>query len=1196
MKNNVQINKNYRPSTNIAFDVDNKELIEGFIPTTTSLDLLEFLLQPVLYKDSSTVRSHLLTGSYGKGKSYTVLLAIDLLKNGINPKNKSNLVEKIKNKRPHLAEKINRIGLNNSTRLLPVVIKGGFSSLTIALSSALSESLERENISDIVLESNFTTALNYMNKWQKDYKHAFEMLIDFIKDKKYTEKSLRLALENKNEEAIKLFIELFPKITNGSEFNMISEFQVIDDYKKVSKNLNKHGYSGLFIVYDEFSKFLESVHDSMSEGDIKLLQDLAELSNASTVSSQIHLTLISHKIPTSYFSDSKVINEWEAISGRFDVKDMFGFNEQEYEIIEGMLDINDSYVDKIIKKEISNPAYKNFEAKIKELDIFSGNFKNIVKNYFPLHPLALYILPRLSEQIAQNERSIFSFIVSSAPNSLSSFILNSANEDRLFVDNIYDYFQPLFRNAPKDSLMFKLYLMVDSVLNKESISDLAKKLVRSIAILIVLNDEKIPATFDSLLLIYGMSSYSTAQLEKANSELRKYGVVREADGNNQYLPFAIDPQIQASITRYSNTLKKNSVLQNELIKHGFAMAYFPRRYNDKHSITRFFKLEIITEITGYDDIYKKYLSQKKLSNGVVFAILDHDLDKVKSIIKQAKDLKLCFFLVPKEEFDIEKLTKTLFEYKAIKEKMIINKTNSADKEAVLRFIMNDDYNSIKEALNVFKNPSSELLECYQSGEIYTFEDRVDISNLCSNLYEKYLSETVVFNREDINLERPSTIAVKQRDVVVNCLLEKNITRILKERKTSQVYSIFSSLKYYSNIITIVDENRLQYEFSSAHNNFEKPLNYLKEQLLKSASIEVSMKDVISTLVDVDGGMGLKKGIVPFFLAIACSKYDKKLVFFKDNKEANINASLFNSIINDPLSYRVRMKNWGANEESYINTLCNNFNIQNYNSNVYELLLQSMRKWFQLLPLQTRVLLGHFSEVGEVIQFNKKELKLLKIIDRSLDNPYSTIMEKIPSKINSKLMIDEKLANQIIDIFNNINNSYEKSIKNIKQYIFKKLSFNSNDVSWIVNMHSWVDSLTESQKMNLSKPSLKIIDLISNSNNEELLFNQLTYSLIGLRFSDWGLNSIDLLNQALEKITEEISNSDINIDSNTNSDVAIINWLDENGNKIEKKIGLSTNDSVGRMVSDEITSIIEDMGSSISKEDINKILLDIIINS
>lgn len=1196
MKNNIQINKNYRPSTNIVFDVDNIKLVEGFIPTTTSLDLLEFLIQPILFKDSSTVRAHLLTGSYGKGKSYTVLLAIDIIKNALDSKSKINLIEKIKIKRPHLASKINRIGVENSTKMLPVIIKGGFSSLNLALSSALSESLEKENISDIILESSFSIALNYMNKWENEYKKAFNLLIELIKKDNYNAKSLRLALENKDEDAINLFIKLFPKISNGSEFNMISEFQVIDDYKKVAENIQKYGYSGLFIVYDEFSKFLDSVHDNMSEGDIKLLQDLAELANASNLNNQIHLTLISHKIPTSYFSDAKSINEWEAISGRFDIKEMFGSNEQEYEIIEGMLDINHSYIDNVIKKEQLNPSYKMFETKVNSLKIFLDKYKNYSVNSFPLHPISLYVLPRLSEQIAQNERSIFSFIVSSAPNTLSSFILNSNNDDRIYIDYLYDYFQPLFRNAPKKSLLFKLFLMVDSVVNKDIISNLAKRIVKSIAILIVLNDEKLPPSFDSILLVYGLSNYSTAQLESANRELKKYGVVRESDGTNKYLPFAIDPQIQSSLTKCSNSLMKNSVLQKELMKHGFSLAYFPRRYNDKNSTTRFFKLEIITKIDDYENIYKKYVSQKKLSNGIAFAILDHDSNKVKSIIEQAKNLKLCFFLVPKKKFDIEKLTKTLYEYIAIKEKMLSNNKNSADKDAVLRFIMNDDYNSIMESLNIFKEPSTEILKCYLGGKLYKFNDRVGISNLCSTLYEKYLSQTVIFNREEINLEKPSTIAIKQRDIIVNCLLEKNISRIINEKKSSQVYSIFNSLKYYSNIIKIDNTNSLHYDLSDAHNNFEIPLNYLKQKFLESANSELPMNSIITTLLDIDGGIGLKKGIVPFFFAIACSQYEKKLVFFKGNKEANLNSSLFNSILNNPSNYSVRMKNWGINEESYITVLCKYFGIMNYNSNVYELILQSIRKWFQLLPLQTRVLQGYYTEDGKVFEFSKKEQSVLKVINRSLDNPYSTIMEKLPSKINSKFLINSDLADQILSIFNNINDCFDRSIVNIKEFIIRKLSIKKSDNSWLSNMHTWVDSLTEIQKMNLSKSSLKIVNLISISNNEVDLFNQLTFSLIGLRFSDWGQSSIELLDQSLRTIVEEIAHSDIKIDEDFNNDVAIINWVDNCGLKKEKKICLSTNDSLGRIVSDEIISIIEDMGSSLSKEDINKILLDIIVNS
>lgn len=1198
MKNNIKIAKNYKPSTNIIYDIGNKNLVESYIPTESSLDLLEFLIEPVLYKNSSSYRSHFLTGAYGKGKSFVVLLVLKLLQDSIEEDDKAILVEKIRKRRPLLASKIENIGIKNNSRLLPVIIKGGFSSLSLALSNALSESLKKEEISDIIFNSNFNKALFYIETWKTNYIEAYNKFNLLLEKEGYNEKTFIIALSNSNEESIIIFKKIYPIITNGIEFEIISEFQIIDDYKKISKEVKRYGYSGIFIVYDEFSKFLESKNNKMSEGDIKLLQDLAEISNSSSLSNQIHLSLISHKVPTSYFSDSKLINEWEAISGRFDIKDVYGTNNQNYEIIESMLKSNINYVKKINEAEKNNVSYEFLKKQVVANNLYSEiSFNKVFETCFPIHPVALYILPRISEIVAQNERTLFSFIVSPSSNSLATFIINNKNNERLYIDYIYDYFEPIFRNAPKKSLMFKTYLMVDSVKNNMHLNSLSKKLVKAIALLIILDDEKIPANFDSLLINYSLSKYSKLEIEKANTELQNFGVVREADGSNRYIPFAIDPQIQSQINRNVTLYKKNKTIQTELVKQRFLLYYLPKSYNDKKSLTRYFKAEIITEMDSLDDIKRKYQLQKKRSNGITFIILDNNKEKIKTIINQTAQYKLCFCLVPKVSFDVEKLEKTLFEYALIKDKLLAKNENIADKASVLRFIMNDNFISINKQLSILKYPHSKNVDCYVNGKQYKYNDSKELSLLCSNLYERYLPNTVIFNREDINLEKPSKISIKARNIIVDSLLIKNIKSFSSDRKTSQNYSIFNALKYYSNIIRLNEStHELEYDLSSAKNNFDIPLKYLREKLIDSSKKELPLSLIISKLIDVDGEIGLKKGLVPFFLAIAFSEFGKRITVKKNGKETRINSLLFNSIISNPIDYYVQLNHWGSKEENYLNQLCKIYSVDKYSLNIYDYLLMEMKNSFQLLPLQTRVIKGYFDTDGNIINYSKSIDRFFNSINKSVDNPYSSIMKELPSKIDKNFVLGKELANKIHNNFKYINSLYMDSISNIKIYIMKKLNITSINNNWLINMHSWVDSLTEKEISNLSDSSLSIVKLISETNNEELLFKKLTYLLIGLRFSDWSNDSIKLLNQALEKINKELVLSNTKSNDEINNEIAVINYINDNGEKIEKTIGISHGNSFSRMLSDEILSIIEESNDALSTEEINKILLDIIIKN
>ena len=95
-------------------------------------------------------------------------------------------------------------------------------------------------------------------------------------------------------------------------------FDVVDLYESVAKSLKEYGYTGLYVVYDEFSKYLEANIKEASVSDTKTLQDFAEKCNRSG-SMQLHLMLISHKEISNYIDTlpKQKVDGWRGVSERF---------------------------------------------------------------------------------------------------------------------------------------------------------------------------------------------------------------------------------------------------------------------------------------------------------------------------------------------------------------------------------------------------------------------------------------------------------------------------------------------------------------------------------------------------------------------------------------------------------------------------------------------------------------------------------------------------------------------------------------------------------------------------------------------------------------------------------------------------------------------------------------------------------------
>lgn len=76
----VRVNKDFQNSINIQLDLKKEEKIKGYIPTRSSLSILERYLDNV--RKQSQEKSTLLIGPYGKGKSHLILLLLGILSMG----------------------------------------------------------------------------------------------------------------------------------------------------------------------------------------------------------------------------------------------------------------------------------------------------------------------------------------------------------------------------------------------------------------------------------------------------------------------------------------------------------------------------------------------------------------------------------------------------------------------------------------------------------------------------------------------------------------------------------------------------------------------------------------------------------------------------------------------------------------------------------------------------------------------------------------------------------------------------------------------------------------------------------------------------------------------------------------------------------------------------------------------------------
>ena len=112
-----------------------------------------------------------------------------------------------------------------------------------------------------------------------------------------------------------------------------------------------------------------------------------------------------------------------------------------------------------------------------------------------------FILPRLSEKVAQNERTLFTFLSSDNKYTLSAFLENAQGDFPLLTpDYIYDYFELLFRKEAYLSNIHKMYKLTAHVLRRLDENSLSAKIIKTIALIYLVEQfEKLPPIHNILV-------------------------------------------------------------------------------------------------------------------------------------------------------------------------------------------------------------------------------------------------------------------------------------------------------------------------------------------------------------------------------------------------------------------------------------------------------------------------------------------------------------------------------------------------------------------------------------------------------------------------------------------------------------------------------------------------------------------------
>ncbi|MDR2642358.1 MAG: hypothetical protein LBC74_06150, partial [Planctomycetaceae bacterium] len=592
------------------------------------------------------------------------------------------------------------------------------------------------------------------------------------------------------------------------------KYSTIEKYKGALHLVEASNFKGIIVIFDEFGKYLENSAHNLNT---KFLQDFAEFANRQP---NLNLLLITHRSLSNYGNN----DELRKIEGRFNELSLHNGFDTIYVLIE-----------QILKRSLK---WNNY---------------NPPKDRYPLHDNTMFLLPRISELVAQNERTMFTFLASHHKWTLHDFIQTAEVGELITPDFLWDYFELQFRKENTESIIYEQFdlvnKLVDSASESNKLTDLQLKIIKTIALIYIAGYfESLPPTYDVIEKIYGHipNFHNDFNTLKDN----KYIIYESVNDGYLSIRRVSSIDIKNEIVSLQLRTKQRPVdILNEVARR---IAVYPYRYNDEKHITRYWRVCFVDKMN--------------------LAIYNNNLKGDGIIVCEYGQLNEKIHLAKNEHFLKSSNNKTIDE--------ILLKYGAVTKLQEKAYTDSLFYNELEfikqDLLTAISNFTSEYLTNSQLSE--------KISQKSDNLYQNY----PIYNYELLNRNILSTTMLKSRNKVIEFILENgvNSAKDVPESWTKQELLVFESFK--ASLEEIANKEIL-------------------ERINKHVENNSDFKELYEILVQYESGFGIRLGALPLYFSYIFSKtkhpYTK---FYHNEEEIPLSANLFDVILN---SVQTDKDNW-----------------------------------------------------------------------------------------------------------------------------------------------------------------------------------------------------------------------------------------------------------------------------------------------
>lgn len=820
-----RIKNRFLRSAHLERDFGDPEALSGYVVTPTASEGFDRLLRGLAPK--STQRAWRVTGDYGTGKSSFALALANLVSS--ESKNPPTQIRQ--------AVDFRHLGIKRPN-LFPVLVTGSRMPVREALLLAIAKSIEDQG-----------------------RRGKPPQIIEKIRHVAGRTNSST----NQDAKAIELVSEAALYVRNSGRAD------------------------GVLILLDELGKFLEFSALHPDRQDIYFLQTLAEAASRSR-DTPIFVVGLLHQGFQAYAEQLSLTaqKEWDKVAGRFDEILFDQPLEQTALLVANALNVKRDNLPRGTISTIERDMGRALEIGWYGAGAARQSLIATAAGLYPLHPSVVPVLVRLFSRFGQNERSLYSFLLSNEPHALHAFAQQRPHSDSFYrIHHLYDYVRSAFGNRLTLQSFRSHWNQIESVVesfprNQENDHNILK----AVAVLNLLDMPSLLASEDSLsLAIYGASPTSRTRARKALKELQQKKSVlyfRGASGG-----YCLWPHTSVNLERaYQDALKTvpaptrvAPLIQSNLENRPLvARRHYIESGNLRHFHVEFAAPENLAEVT------------EKVSSAdgrIVVALCETPAEQTTAVkfAKSIADRPNTLIAVPEPLMGLANMVAEVQRWEWVAANTPeLNHDAYAQEEvarqlAACRQVLTKRLQSYVGLRQFGETLGLQWFQCGKAIRIKTGRELLEtLSQICDEVYP----QAPRIHNELVNRHSLSSAAAAARLRLIERIVSKPSEALLgmeeksKPPEMSMYLSVLKAAKLHRQI-----KKRWQLAVPDAHGdpcNLRPILNFMRERLEHNEDARVSLVSLFESLRRPP--FGIRDGMGPLLLAVFVMIHEQDVAFYE----------------------------------------------------------------------------------------------------------------------------------------------------------------------------------------------------------------------------------------------------------------------------------------------------------------------------